>query len=308
MLIRPFETGDFDALVRVVGASVNEAARLRADGGRVQNFLSQPRIRSGQNVFVGYGDGENVLGGFAAVRPQPDIGSSFVTLFIAREDGDLAMGLIEACAAQAQSKHKTRFLRVVISTQCEKLIRRLKTENFAPVESHFLMRYDPATAKKPPVAEKLPDYEMRLAKVGETDTLRKIQNTTFADHFEYSKNTVEDAEYFWGDLSKMRENVGVLCTRAENTPIGYIITSAGVRHTDGREGWIEMLGVLPNQRGKGLGRYLVAWAMARLLAKPATKTLWLEVADSNQGALKLYQSLGFQIVPEHNAIFLQRTL
>lgn len=57
----------------------------------------------------------------------------------------------------------------------------------------------------------------------------------------------------------------------------------------GDRGWIGGIGVVPEQRGNGIGRALMEAVLG--LAPP---TVLLEVIDANEPAIKLYESLGFE--------------
>lgn len=57
--------------------------------------------------------------------------------------------------------------------------------------------------------------------------------------------------------------------------------------------------VLPEARGQGLGRELLAWAIAEARAAGA-KQLMLKVYPENDGAVRLYERAGFSLSPYPN--------
>ncbi|WP_461210425.1 GNAT family acetyltransferase [Desulfocurvus sp. DL9XJH121] len=65
---------------------------------------------------------------------------------------------------------------------------------------------------------------------------------------------------------------------------------------DGHRGWIYYLGVLPDLRGRGLGRALVRQAEEELLAQGCPK-VELMVRDSNHQAAGFYLGLGYADEP-----------
>lgn len=65
---------------------------------------------------------------------------------------------------------------------------------------------------------------------------------------------------------------------------------------DGHRGWVYYLGVLPDHRGKGLGRILMAAAEAWLRERGAPK-IQLMVRDDNEAALGFYKALGYELQP-----------
>jgi ribosomal protein S18 acetylase RimI-like enzyme len=62
--------------------------------------------------------------------------------------------------------------------------------------------------------------------------------------------------------------------------------------------FIELIGVLPKYRGKQIGRKLISWLLSKLLEDGLfpTKELKLAVTVENVAALRLYKSLGFEVV------------
>ena len=58
------------------------------------------------------------------------------------------------------------------------------------------------------------------------------------------------------------------------------------------QSWILSLGIVPDLRGKGLGRQLMTKMLGHLRAK-GTHSVWLSVEPGNDTAVALYRSLGF---------------
>jgi diamine N-acetyltransferase len=87
-----------------------------------------------------------------------------------------------------------------------------------------------------------------------------------------------------------------------------------VRHPWLRGPYIELLGVSPNHRGKGIGKQVLAWVETE--ARRESKNLWVLTSSFNQPAQKFYQSLGFHpigpiqglVSPEHDEILLRKIL
>ena len=64
---------------------------------------------------------------------------------------------------------------------------------------------------------------------------------------------------------------------------------------DGKTGSIQNLGVSPEHRGRGLGTQLLMRSLQGF-AEIDVKSVSLEVTAKNEGALQLYQRLGFDVV------------
>ena len=87
-----------------------------------------------------------------------------------------------------------------------------------------------------------------------------------------------------------------------------------VRYPWLRGPYIELLGVSPDYRGKGIGKQVLAWAETE--ARRESKNLWVLTSSFNHQALSFYQSLGFYpigpiqglVSPEYDEILLRKNL
>lgn len=77
--------------------------------------------------------------------------------------------------------------------------------------------------------------------------------------------------------------------------------------------YIELLGLFPNARGKGIGKQVMNWAESE--ARRESKNLWVVASSFNQQALSFYESFGFTrigaipglVSPEHDEILLRKS-
>jgi ribosomal-protein-alanine N-acetyltransferase len=83
---------------------------------------------------------------------------------------------------------------------------------------------------------------------------------------------------------------GLLALAAEDEPAGFVLVRGAADEAE-----ILSLGVLPAARRRGVGRRLLAAAIARLAAA-GVRRLLLEVAESNEAARALYAGAGFSQV------------
>lgn len=85
-----------------------------------------------------------------------------------------------------------------------------------------------------------------------------------------------------------------LLLREEGRAVGYCyVTGYYAAEVGGRCLMIEELYFTPDCRGKGYGTAVFAWLMEQY---PQFKRLRLEVTEANQGAVRLYQKLGFRFL------------
>jgi ribosomal protein S18 acetylase RimI-like enzyme len=88
----------------------------------------------------------------------------------------------------------------------------------------------------------------------------------------------------------------------DKEPVGFLLN--GLRSSgDKRFAWNGGTGVVPEMRGKGIGKQLVEAALD-LYAKKSVDSAMLEAISTNESAIRLYSSCGYKIVDE--LTFLQR--
>ncbi len=83
---------------------------------------------------------------------------------------------------------------------------------------------------------------------------------------------------------------------AGDQPVGFLVN--GTRENAGRKfAWNGGTGVVPEFRGKGVGKVLVNAALD-LYAKERVEIAMLEAISTNQPAIRLYESCGYEVVEE----------
>jgi ribosomal protein S18 acetylase RimI-like enzyme len=78
-------------------------------------------------------------------------------------------------------------------------------------------------------------------------------------------------------------------------------------------GYIQSICVRPDQRGRGLGSSLIAWAEQRIARD--SPNVFICVSSFNTGARRLYERLGYQMVgcladyavPDHDELLLRKS-
>lgn len=87
----------------------------------------------------------------------------------------------------------------------------------------------------------------------------------------------------------------LLLARAGGKPVGL----AGVRHLDTDVAEVKSMYVVPEHRGRGLGRTLLR-EVERIAAEHGCTRARLDTNDYLEDALRLYRSAGYREVPDYN--------
>ena len=119
-------------------------------------------------------------------------------------------------------------------------------------------------------------YAIRPAQATDVDDVSAIERAVFSDPW---------SAHDFGEC--VASGVLFLVAEEHGTVVGYVVA-----HEAADEGEILNLGVASAHRRHGLGRALIQGVVA-LLGKRGVRVVYLEVRESNAGARRLYQSLGF---------------
>lgn len=170
---------------------------------------------------------------------------------------------------------------------------------FAARRGHELERwfYDmqlPAEHEVEPAA--MPDGFVVHTFVPEQDEplLTEVRNVTFRDHYGSVERTVEEMTYRTKQLDFHPD--GVFFAFDGDKPAGFCYTSRDPREWERRGevvGHIQLLGVMPDYRGRGLGRALLLEGVNYL--RQYVPLVELGVEGKNDTALALYESVGFKL-------------
>ena len=146
---------------------------------------------------------------------------------------------------------------------------------------------DPSTVPDPGLSS---EFQIRPFRDGDEDRLRFIQNLSFAKHWGYSPNRLEDVHY------KVRMGLfsfdDILLVLDGDTPVGFNWTRLE-RGDKGTQGWIGMMGAHPEYRGKGLGTSIMR-AGVQYLRDSGASRIDLTVDSQNPSAHRIYRAGGFR--------------
>jgi len=136
--------------------------------------------------------------------------------------------------------------------------------------------------------------EWRYLQPGQEDEVARLQNRAFGGAWGYNPNTVETIAFRINQSSSSPRDIVLAYDhgRAVGCCWTGVICEEGIPSV--RKGRIHMLGVDPNQRGKGMGRELMVIGLNRLRER-GLKVAELTVDAENKAACALYKSLGFNV-------------
>ncbi len=124
---------------------------------------------------------------------------------------------------------------------------------------------------------------------GDEESLCALQNLAFAGGWGFRPNTVEDIRYLVSTSCCHPE--GILFISEGRRRVAYCWTMD--HPTQKEKGYIRMMGVDPDYRGRGLGRAITV-AGIEYLGQRGMKEIELSVDSRNSDAKRLYLSVGFK--------------
>jgi ribosomal protein S18 acetylase RimI-like enzyme len=153
--------------------------------------------------------------------------------------------------------------------------------------------------------EPLPDAPLpegfsirHLAGEHEVDAWVEMFNQTFIDHWNHADMTVERRKH-WMQNPEYLPGLDLVAVAPDGTLAAFsfcIIEAANNQRTGDNEGWVADLGTRRGYRKIGLARALLAESMRRFKAAGLdTAKLGVDAQNPN-GALRLYESVGFRKV------------
>ena len=297
--IRNFSWDDFDA-VFATRAAVTGISDADADEERshFRARLELPGADPLDNVFIAEQSGEFIGGAIAAVEPAIDRAvGEFGVIESARGQGigRLLLARLERRAREAgvavhqvNVHHTNSRLRSFMDAAGYKQIRIFNELKYRPAPAYLEGDYRP-----------LPEGVTLRPFVSGSDeaALAIVQNAAFEGSFGFAPNTPEQIAGY----VEMRGAPGDILIAEDSSGgvIGYIWTSVTESNEDSGEttGMIEMTGVLPSQRGRGVGSAVIA-AGLRHLRERGAGVIDLEVDGENLSARRIYKDQGFKKIGE----------
>lgn len=290
--IRNYRSEDFDRLVRLA-AEVEKLGQTwcYASLWDLRESLGQPSF-SENNLFIADIAGDIV--GYIMVAPELDIGRVVLNCLIHpkyRREGWTTK--LFDCAIQRARELGAKMAHVNIpqdNITAKKLLTRM---GFKFVRRFLELELDLSKTHLPDISQIA--RQCRHLKHGEENKLTQIQNRSFTDTWGYNPNTVAEIIYRTSLPHCSPEDIILTCDA--DKPIGYCwtrIKSGENTIISGDKGYIYMLGVDPDYRGRGTGKKVLLAGLAYLKSK-GRQVIELTVDSENRAACALYRSAGFKL-------------
>jgi ribosomal protein S18 acetylase RimI-like enzyme len=264
-----------------------------------KEFYSQhPAMEGGKNIFCAFAD--DALVGYGALIPTPaepdsaqDITNTiWIYIRVDPEASDWMAtqeALYEAILEKSLKYGREwpgRETRVAISYP------EGRQEEIAYFVSKGLERFDALLQMRRDLSEPMPELELppgvtarrwRMEGKGEKERYLEVERSVWPQ----SPRTVAELTYFFGSWKE-----GTAITAFDEA--GRIVGSVMAYWYGEWHGVTEDVFVVPDWRRKGIARHLIVEGM-KVLWKNGIRTAGLEVRESNQPAVRLYQGLGYRV-------------
>ncbi|MBT3942730.1 MAG: GNAT family N-acetyltransferase [Chloroflexi bacterium] len=292
--IRNFTWNDFDSVFDTRAAVTGiPAADVDEERSHFRARLELPGADPLDNVFVAEQSGAVVGCAIAAVEPAIGrVVGEFGVLKGARGQGvgrallaRLEIRGAEAGVAvhQVNVHHANKRLQTVMIAAGYEQIRTFNELKYRPAPAYLEGDYRPLPA----------GVTLRPFVVGSDEaSLASVQNAAFEGSFGFAPNTPEQIAGYVA-MRGAPEDILIAEDAESGEVIGYVWTSVNEGEGGESTGMIEMTGVRPDQRGRGVGSAVIA-AGLRPLRERGVGAVDLEVDGENLSARRIYKDLGFK--------------
>lgn len=161
---------------------------------------------------------------------------------------------------------------------------------FAIVRHSFQMRVELAAPPDPPELPK--GIAIRPMLEGEEGGIHGAHMSAFADHWEFHEQTFEQWRRWHRDRESFDATLWFLALEGDEIA-GFALCAP---HFSGEHdfGWVELLGVRPAWRRRGLGEALLRHSFRALRARGFTRVGLGVDAENTTGAVRLYERVGMR--------------
>jgi mycothiol synthase len=269
-----------------------EACGLKLPEAEVRGL--QRRLQ--EDVRLACDESQNVVAvGFVLMQPSGDVPQAILRGYVHPKHLRQGIGtqLLSWQVQRAMDKTRTLgggelTLRIEANSDCGGCQALFEAQGFQPWLTHCQMCFDLADA----ITEQTmpPDIRLSPYSTEDSEAMRSVFNKAFSEHWigeldsQAWRARFIDTEQFRPDLTQL--------ARSGDKLVGFYLCEVFADRPE--QAWLEIVGVLPDQRGRGLGSALTAHAMQAHKAA-GFETSWLSVDNENAtGAKRIYERLGYR--------------
>jgi mycothiol synthase len=258
------------------------ATLQHVDESEIGRWLKQPNLTPDQECVFAQVGGKTVGFGYLIVEQALSRG---VLIAEAEESGVLSALIVDAAGRAQEAGLSTLQIDVPESNQQRRQVCEADGMSIARTHHHLIR---PGT--EPTGATLPPGTVIRLATRADVSTVTAIQNAAFTGSWGYAPNSEDEIEYRIFELPSLAPDP-VVIVNVDGQDVGYCWTH---QERADAPGIVGMVGVLPDQQGKGLGKLATAAGIDHLMSIGATP-VEITVDSENGPAIHVYESLGFRV-------------
>ena len=167
----------------------------------------------------------------------------------------------------------------------------LERSGFAAIRASYDMEIALATADAEP---RWPaGISPRRPADADRPTFHRVQEEAFADHWGYEPRGFEEFSHLYGTMRRFDPDLWLLA-EARGDVAGIAICEGG-REGDEATGWVHVLAVRREWRGRGLGSALLRWSFGALRERGLERAALSVDAENTTGAVALYERAGMKV-------------
>ncbi len=296
--VRGFQDpSDFDSITRIYNTSSAHYGSTPVTAEMIGNSVSHERLRLAEigNIPVSFifviKEGSMQLDEYGTSEKAWLFTGP--TSLPAYENKGIEKDLIESLFQYAKENGISTLYRFIKAVSQPHIKQVLEYEGFLEAQKYYHMRLEMA---EPPPLKALPEGVGLINYDGNFDAVWHVLEAAFdydeTDTYRRMKHTLESLRSYT-----------LLCIEcASQQPVGTIAAAE-----TGGKGVIATFGVVPSFQRRGIGSHLMSKALSYFW-QSEVRVVELSVRVNNRQALKIYESFGFQIVPERTITVFKKEL
>jgi mycothiol synthase len=285
--IRPFSWPDLDVLAGLLTALAGEGPSSAAGVmEQTQRLYRRPGLSPERDCFLVW-RGPDLAGYLFLIAEEP-INRGVIEGDVHPQHRGHGVGkeMLKTAVAHARAM-RYDVVHANVSSEATAAQHLLSSAGFTQVKELWHMRRESDQAASVGVPE---GYKVRGTGPDEVETLTRLQNAAFTGTWGFCPNTPEQIAYGLHNLFPGLLNTGLFLDRN-----GETVAYCWVRQSSsGDPSYIEMVGVHPDFRGKGLARVITGAGIDYLVSKNLAP-IGISVLGDNTPAVRTYEGLGFQV-------------